>query len=822
MKATLHLLSAAIFSMLTFSALAQRVMPIGAGIPVSGIPGQDPIGVHTMVEYEDMLVIGGNYISFNGHVRNNIQGWDGGTQFYDMPGAFTSATDEVYAMELFGGNLVAAGNDADMGNVAQWDGSAWTIMGSGLPQAVRALAIYNGQLVASEAGHVHVWNGSDWEELGSGFVGVVNDLAVYNGELYAAGTIVAIAGGGASTKRLAKWNGSTWEQVLTGLNGTVTGMLSMADGLVLTGPFTSDGGGTLAFPSWTIYDGSQFVEEPTIGEYPSNVCAYPDGGFILGAGYGIWVHSGTNTYMDMGQINAAINYGGRTLVAGGGSSGVSYQKAIGIGEVLPGNFQQGLDVNNIRAQVNATPALFEPDYSPTGANFQGLGFEVPQGLGIGTIYRGAPWIVGYADSVLHTYSLYGGNELPYAGPFADIMDSAFYNRYHQVWKLDTAMINYHIAHWNDAGYQMPYVIATWPGNGNIANGEPAVLAPFADLNHNGYYEPAQGDYPLIRGDQAIYSIQHTVAFDSLHPGLPMDLHMMFYEYGNANDSDTWNTVFANIEVVNRSNATYTGVRFGMFMDFDIGDPYDDLAGCDSTLFLFDAYNGTDQDAEYGDQPPAQGVLFLNQPMTAHSVYNNGQEGTVDQVDLMSGLQNGQPFTQTGYPSHFQYPGGAFTDASAGNAPGDRRSVGSIGPYTLSPGDTLCVDLAFPYANAPSGGALASVGALKTRAHALHGWYDAQHFACLSQQLPTGITELDAGHFALYPNPTNGSITLERAEHGEQALVQVHAMSGSLVMQEYWRASATRIALDVSSLPAGIYAVEVRTQEGVQVRRLVKQ
>ncbi len=816
MKATLHLLSAAIFSMLALSALAQRVMPIGAGIPVSGIPGQDPIGVHTMVEYEDMLVIGGNYISFNGHVRNNIQGWDGGTQFYDMPGAFTSATDEVYAMELFGGNLVAAGNDADMGNVAQWDGSAWTIMGGGLPQAVRALAIYNGQLVASEAGHVHVWNGSDWEELGTGFVGVVNDLAVYNGELYAAGTIVAIAGGGASTKRLAKWNGSTWEQVLTGLNGTVSGMLSMADGLVLTGPFTSDGGGTLALPTWTVYDGSQFLQEPFLGGNTSSVCAYPDGGFLLGgSGNGVWVHSVNYTSIDMGTINASISYGGRTLVAGGSRTVNSYVPATGIGEVLPGEFQQELDVNNIRAEANTTPKLFRG------------GFEVPQGQGVHTIYQGIPWIIGYADNVLHTstpgYALNADVDLPYAGPLADVMDSAFYNRYHQVWKVDTAMINYHIAHWADPGYQMPYAIATWPGNGDVANGEPAVLAPFVDLNHNGYYEPAQGEYPLIRGDQAIYTIQHTVADrDSLHPALPMDLHMMLYEYGNASDSDTWNTVFANMEVVNRSNETYSGVRFGMFMDIDIGDPNDDLAGCDSTLFLFQGYNGTDQDAQYGDHPPAQGVLFLNHPMTAHSVYNIDQKGTVEQVELMSGTQYGQPFTQTGYPSHFQYPGGAYTDASAGNAPGDRRSVGSIGPYTLGPGDTLCIDLAFPYANDSSGGAQASLADLKTRAHSLNGWFGAQHFACLSQQLPTGITELDAGHFALYPNPTNGSITLERAEHGEQALVQVHAMNGRLVMQTDWRASATRIALDVSSLPAGIYAVEVRTQEGVQVKRLVKQ
>jgi len=835
MKAKLPLSFTVLLAFLASSSQAERVFPIG-----SGISGGD--GVFAMQEYQGKLVIGGNYTSFNGHVRNNIQGWDG-TQFYDMPGAFTGTTDKVYAMQLFGGNLIAAGDDADMGNIAQWDGSAWIIMGSGLPHLVSAMAVFNGQLLAAETGHVHRWNGTDWEDFGTSFIGQVKALAIYNGELYAAGTFGALSGGATLVKRLARWNGSEWEQVLTGLNNNVNGLAATADGLALAGNFTTDGGGTLELPGWTIYDGSQFEEKSSSGAYNySSVCAYPEGGFIMSNSYvSFWIRSDVYTHISAAGVNAAITYQGRNLVAGSSSATLwGYPQVDRIGEVDAGRYQQDLNINNLSAPISVTPGFFTADVGPyfNGTSIGRFpydpGFTVPRDSATRSIASATPWLTGMADATLHSwfpggpYWIIDPQNQPdasYVGPIANVMDSGFYRRYQQVWKLDTAMINYHIAHWADAEYQMPYAIASWPGNGDVANGEPAVMAPFIDVNHNGYYEPAQGDYPLIRGDQAIYTVMHTYQdADSLHPPLPMDLHIMAYAYGNANDSDLWNTVFMNVEVINRGDATYTGVRFGMNMGFVIGNPDNDLAGCDTTLNLFYAYNGDDMDEGidygYGDQPPAQGALFLNQKMTAHSAFPFDESPSDE--DQINGTLNGQPFTQTGYPSHCQYPGGAFTDDAAGNAPGDRRSVGSIGPFTLGPGDTLCIDLAFPFANAASGGALASVAALKTRAHNLNGWYGAQHFACLSQQLPNGITELDAGHFALYPNPTNGSITMERAEHGEQAQIEVHAMSGRLVMQADWRASSTRIGLDVSSLPSGIYAVEVRTQEGVQVQRLVKQ
>ncbi|MFT4522925.1 MAG: hypothetical protein ACI8ZN_001877, partial [Bacteroidia bacterium] len=49
-------------------------------------------------------------------------------------------------------------------------------------------------------------------------------------------------------------------------------------------------------------------------------------------------------------------------------------------------------------------------------------------------------------------------------------------------------------------------INNWPGNGNASKGEPTLIAPFKDLNGNNIYEPANGEYPLIRGEESHFAI----------------------------------------------------------------------------------------------------------------------------------------------------------------------------------------------------------------------------------------------------------------------------------------------------------------------------
>ena len=511
---------------------AQRVMPIGTGVTASG-----SVGIYAMEEAGGTLYVGGRFNTFNGTTGYNIHSWDG-EQAVHLEGAFTSLTQFIRTLALYNGDLIAGGSEADFGNVARWDGVGWNVMGTGLPGQVHALAVFEGELYAGGAFNgVSRWDGSDWVEVGVPFNGVVERLAVYQGQLYAGGSFTADADEVVDLKCLVRWNGTDWEQVLAGLNGSVAGLVGTPQGLIVGGGFTADGDESQNLPNWTIFDGASFSEETFMPGVVTNVTAMPDGGSLLAT------QDETHRWRDgsweriaMPRVNTARSFGGYTVIAGQGSANwLPGLAASGIGYLLDGDLRATLDASDIAAEVDATLDMFR-DGSIAG-------FEAPKGGGVGSIYNATPWIAARQGTDLwEVFSPTNGSQHIANGPHADTMDMAFLERYNQVWKLERTLIDAHIAQWDQPGYVMPYVIATWPGNGDVSNGEPAVLAPFADLNANDIYEPEQGEYPLIRGDMAVYNIQHTVPTSG--GDVPRaDIHMMHYAFADPTDPSLYNTVF---------------------------------------------------------------------------------------------------------------------------------------------------------------------------------------------------------------------------------------------------------------------------------------
>lgn len=293
-----------------------------------------------------------------------------------------------------------------------------------------------------------------------------------------------------------------------------------------------------------------------------------------------------------------------------------------------------LYLNNINARFTVNGLHF---FGPDGGKF-----EVPKFSGKSTIYLNTLWIGGMVDTALYLAAQRYGQ-----GPNTDIaytktdffpgpvMDSAVYSVYQDtlwdyIWNLKRSDIDYHIAHWSDAGYQPIHDILTWPGNGDVSLGQAAKLAPFFDRNNDGIYNPYDGDYPLIRGDQSLFFIfnddrnNHT---ESLGRKMKVEIHGMAYVWDMPEDSAFNNTVFLSYEIFNRSNRTYQNTYIGTFTDFDIGWPYDDYVGCDVDRGFYYGYNGTPVDGNgqpgtYGDNPPAQSVTFLGGPYLDPDGYDN--------------------------------------------------------------------------------------------------------------------------------------------------------------------------------------------------------
>lgn len=307
------------------------------------------------------------------------------------------------------------------------------------------------------------------------------------------------------------------------------------------------------------------------------------------------------------------------------------------------HFYDSLDINNINAGVNANGMLFTKTMElPGEGNSGGMDphFRFPAGGMKNTVFVSSLWVGGIdeTDSLHLCAERYKqvGIDLQ-AGPVSDNYDTSHYLRYGRTWKISAAEVDYHRSHFSDSGYEPVEAIGSWPGNGNPANSEALQLAPYGDLNQDGVYDPLNGDYPLIRGDQTLFLIfnddlQHSETAGSK---LKLEVHAMVYAFNAPADSALNNSVFIHYDLFNRSVSTYSKTYTGIFSDLDIGNAWDDYIGCDVSRGSFYIYNGDEMDEDrlnpntmewtygYGENPPAQSVTILAGPFMDPDGQDNG-------------------------------------------------------------------------------------------------------------------------------------------------------------------------------------------------------
>ncbi len=124
----------------------------------------------------------------------------------------SAGQSSVYVLAVSGRDVCAGGNFFTAGgitanNIAKWDGSSWSALGTG-----------------------------------TGTGGRVEALAVSGGDIYAGGDFTAADG--TSANSIAKWNGSAWSALGTGLNRGVSALAADANGHLFVGGAFSEAGTT--------------------------------------------------------------------------------------------------------------------------------------------------------------------------------------------------------------------------------------------------------------------------------------------------------------------------------------------------------------------------------------------------------------------------------------------------------------------------------------------------------------------------------------------------------------------------------------------------
>jgi hypothetical protein len=545
--------------------------------------------------------------------------------------------------------------------------------------------------------------------------------------------------------------------------------------------------------------------------------------------------------------------------------------------------QAYLDINNVKALILNRGDMFWDITGSTNSSY-----EVPKGSGKQCNFANAIWIGGYdANNQLHAGAMtYRQNGVDYwPGPLDTINCSSsmsLSNYYNKVWKVSTSDINNFITAVNNGSiaaqtYTPTWDIRFWPANGNTSLGFAQKLAPFVDVNADGYYDWHDGDYPLIKGDQMIYYIiNDKLGLHTETGGLAMgvEMHVSAYAYNCPDVLSLYPelnyTTFYDYKVINRSQTQYNKAMVSIWSDVDLGYFLNDYIGCDTTRNMGYAYNGDNQDYtnsgfnhllsykilqgpyadpndgvdndhdgstdEAGEQCKFSNFMYYNNNWGPFPNATTNPDTANNYYDLMRSIwKNGRHLQRdsTGYlcttstvaNTNYAYTGDiqnntGWTESYRNNLKGDRRFLIGNGPFTFKPGATIDLEFSIQTTLDSSANGNMNLAKVKLQNDHIQTFFNMANKPSCSMTISwIGENKFENMEFKLIPNPATDRVSLRSGKNMMGAQVKVYNSMGQLVIKD--NINSTNYTLDISELLQGIYFVDIKTKEGCAVGKLIK-
>lgn len=228
------------------------------------------------------------------------------------------------------------------------------------------------------------------------------------------------------------------------------------------------------------------------------------------------------------------------------------------------------------------------------------------------------------------------------GPVSN--DPNAYTKYNKVHRINLQTLT---DFKNGVTQGIPQEIANWPAHGNVGQGEAQNLAPFVDVNNDGTYNPSDGDYPKIKGDEAIFVMFNDTNGRTSGNAMGIEIHAMFYAYHTSDIHDS--ILYMDYKVFNRTNNHYQQCYLSSFADFDLGNPMDDLVGTNINSCAIFTYNADSDDEGpngFGSNLASCGIRMLQGPPADYfDGMDNDRDGCIDGVRDANGFcQSENPTT----------------------------------------------------------------------------------------------------------------------------------------------------------------------------------
>lgn len=505
-----------------------------------------------------------------------------------------------------------------------------------------------------------------------------------------------------------------------------------------------------------------------------------------------------------------------------------------------------LNGNNISSEFYNTGIFDRGSY---GSNAPG--FEWPKGSGRYAIYTaGLSIACGINGQYAQVMASYTGEYAP-----GKIVNGVFYTdstfKMYSVKAGDSAANNPDYANW----YRMvPYG------------------APYVDFNNNGIYDDGIDKPGIKNASQTLFEVmtdcdvsQHS-AGEGFGGGITSPLLIAEVAW------TSWAYTFSGFEdvqflrwrIINKGNNTWDSTFMGIVSDPDLGDPDDDYIGCDSALQLGFCYNADNNDAVYGNAPPAVGMdLFRSAVkksaggqndtlgMTSFCYFTNSSSNPpqceadpngepVGAYHMLQGLKKDRtPFMDiTKTPPRrtmFCFNGNwTETQGTMNNCNGDttgpiihssgsdRRFVMGTGriDFRVFPNDTQTIVIGQIIARGNDN--LNSIQRLKTLSRTAQWAYDS-----ISTVSVTNISTEVPNKFNLmqnYPNPFNSTSNLkfQIANLGDVKLV-IYDITGREVqtlVNERLQPGTYEVSFDGSMLTSGVYFYQLISGNYTVTKKLV--
>jgi len=100
---------------------------------------------------------------------------------------------------------------------------------------------------------------------------------------------------------------------------------------------------------------------------------------------------------------------------------------------------------------------------------------------------------------------------------------------------------------------------------------------------------------------------------------------------------------------------------------------------------------------------------------------------------------------------------------------------------------------------------------------------AKTYFVISEQLPDALPgDKTPDRFMVFPNPTNGLITIRSTLDDKIQQIRVYSLTGTLIYQEKLTGSRTEVSVDLKSLDKGAYFLEIETGNLKATKKLIIQ